>query len=66
MAWGRDDATAVGEHWDAIEGDGGVERVPDEEVAVVERGGEDANFELAGLWLWLWDILQTEPVVVVS
>lgn len=36
VAGGGDDAATVGEHGHAVEGDGGVEGVSDEEVAVVQ------------------------------
>lgn len=48
-AGGSDDAAAVGEEGDG-EGRPGVEVLADEEVAVVEGGGGEADEELVGLW----------------
>lgn len=47
-AGGDDDAAAVGEEGD-VEGRAGVEVLADEEVAVVEGGGGEADEEFVGL-----------------
>jgi hypothetical protein len=44
---GRDDADAVGQEG-RVEVDGWVEGLPDEEVAVVEGGGEDGDLDFVG------------------
>lgn len=38
--------------------------VPDEEVAVVEGGGGEADEDLAGAGLRLGDVLELQPVVL--
>lgn len=60
MAGLVDNAAAVGEHGYTVEGDGGVEGVSDEEVPVVEGGGEDFYFDLPGLCLRFWNILKVQ------
>ena len=58
MAGRGDEPASVGEQGDAGEGDGGVEGVPDEEVAVVESCGEDFDFKLVGAGLGLRDVAE--------
>ena len=58
-AEGDDDAGAVGEKG-VGEGDGGVEVLADEEVAVVEGDGGDFDEELAGAWGGLGDGVELE------
>lgn len=58
-AEGDDDARGVREERGG-EGDGGVEVLADEEVAVVEGNGGDFDEELAGAWGWLGDGVELE------
>lgn len=66
MVWRVDDAATICEHRHAIERDGRVEGVADEEIAVVEGCGEDFDFDFGGGGGRFWDVLEVESVQIRS